>query len=248
MMKKLLCILLTAIIISGALLATAAAGETEVISLYEQSFASPEDAINHFIAGIAEGDLEKALAATAIDAYGSSFDFAYQAERLQVIMPAINEAPAEYELYGDLNRLKQAAYLAQQIKLFCYSFFIGDMDFSVPEMLEDQAQIDEFITAVDPAKLANLKVVGIDMPTPDVMNSEAALENAEKHGKTIGADTVTERIVLYNLDGDLFMGGFQLADFGGVWKIKGLNSIYANQSAYGDVSPVTMDEYFSLTE
>ena len=45
------------------------------LSIPEESFATPESAINYFLNSLKENDLRKAFAACAIDEYSQGFDF-----------------------------------------------------------------------------------------------------------------------------------------------------------------------------
>ncbi len=221
-------------------------GGSGVLGVSEQSFSTPEAAIEHFVGAVTDNDLEGALEACAIYAYGTDFDFHQYSDRLSVIMPGAAPAPAEYDMFADLNQLQQAATMGNYIRYFCYSFFI-DEDLSMPIVLgESDISIEDFMAAVDPAQLHSLEIVRMDEPMPEVLHSETNTSNFDRQAASYGADGMTEMVVLYDLNGQLYCGGFGLLNYGGDWKICRLNSMLAGQPAYGTVAPITESEYQSV--
>lgn len=215
----------------------------------EQSFSTPEEAIESFIAGIRENDLYMALSACAINDYAEDFDFEAQAERLGVIMPMTGMAPSESDLYEDINKITQTNYLCNQIKMFCYSFGLGaDVDMAGTTQITDAQEAEAFADAVDPERLERLEIASIDEPSPDLLYSEANQRNFDTQAQIHGADEQTERVVLYDLDGTLYGGGFQLLRYGKAWKVSAMTSNLAGMSPYGAVVPITEKEYRQITE
>lgn len=211
------------------------------------TFATPEDAITHFVAAVADNDLEAALAACATEEYARGYNFKDSAERTMVIVPFTGSAPNEYEFFSDVNVLMREGEVSQGILLLCYSFFVTD-DLSTPIQVEDAEQTDSYIEAIDPRQLSGLQVESIDEPLPEVLNSDQNIENFTKQANIYGADEQTERVVLYELDGSYYAGGFGLMRYGDSWKIVRFNSHLAGQDAFGAVAPVAKDDYSLLFE
>ena len=75
---------------------------------------------------------------------------------------------------------------------------------------DDRAYAEAFEEAVDPKKLADLRLLRVDPRMKSTLESEKNMENFSEMAKLYGAEEMTERIVLYELDGRTFMGGFGL--------------------------------------
>lgn len=210
-------------------------------------FPTPEDAIRHFVAALAENDFEKAVQAFAIDEYADGYDFNGMLDRLKALMPMTQMAPSEYEMFAEINKASALSTLANQTKMMVYSFFVPEVKGGTTMYVGgDREDAQAFAEAVDPGKLKNLKLLRIDPPVQHILNSEKNVENFTKMAVVYGAEEMTERIVLYELDGKLFLGGFGLLRYGEGWKILRLNSILANLSSFGTVEETTAEGYASL--
>ncbi len=230
-----LCILLSAIF-PGAL----AQGEEPV-------FPVPEDAVRHFVAALSENDLQKALQACAVTEYAAGYDFSGTLDRMKVLMPMQQMAPPEYDLFVEMNKISAMGMLVNQMKMMVYSFFVPEVKEGKP--MYSGGSLDDakkFAEAVDPGKLQNLKLLRIDPPMPGILNSERNIENFHKMAALNGALEMTERIVLYELEGKAYLGGFGLLRYEDGWKIQRLYSNLAGLSSLGTVEETTADAYASL--
>ncbi len=79
-----------------------------------------------------------------------------------------------------------------------------------------------------------------------ILESEQNVENFTKQAKLYGAEEMTERIALYELDSKTFLGGFGLFRYESGWKIVRLYSNLAGMSSYGAAEPASMETYVSL--
>ncbi|MBN1500232.1 MAG: hypothetical protein JW982_08755 [Spirochaetes bacterium] len=201
-------------------------------------FATPEAAIKYFIAGIAKNDLNYALQACAIKEAADNFSFKKFTERLNALIFWSSMAPSEYPFYADINRADRISFISRQIKFFCFSMLSAEKDYSltVPEPSEER--INDFIRSSDPSKLADLRIIKITVPYPDLIESERNQRNWKLQAAIYGAETKTERIVLYELNGKFFTGGISLLKYGSNWKIESLSSSLANTSPMGSVEEV----------
>lgn len=80
------------------------------------------------------------------------------------------------------------------------------------------------------------------------MYSEKNIENFNKHAQLYGADEQTERVVLYELNGEYYCGGFQIMRYKNNWKIISLYSNLAGQSPYGTVTKITQVEFEQILQ
>jgi hypothetical protein len=200
-------------------------------------FAAPEDAIRHFVAALAENDLQKALQACAVEEYADGYDFAGMMDRLKALMPVAQMAPSEYDLFREMNRISAMGDIVRQIKMMVYSFFVPEV--SEGTLLYSGGGLEEaeaFQSAVDPSQLKGLVLLLIDTPNKEIMYSETNIANFQKQAKIYGAQDLTERVVLYQLGGKIFEGGFGLLLYEDSWKIFRLNSNLAGQSSMGTVT------------
>jgi hypothetical protein len=207
----------------------------------ELDFDSPEAAIGHFANSIANNDLTGALQAFAINDYADNFDFTAMSERTGVINIYQSLAPSEYSLYAQLNRLELLSKYAFNIKLFCYSFYSSEpLDGSTILLQDEPERVEAFIASVNPEQLANLTIKRVFRINA---LSERMKQNWQAQAKPIGADEITELVILYELDGSYFLGGFSLLRYKESWKISALSSVLAGMDALGGVSETTPEEF-----
>lgn len=209
-------------------------------------FATPEEAIGHFCQGLAAQDFQGALEACAISEQAEGFDFPGWVDRMKAHVPLANPAPATSGLYKELNEAAIAGSFAGQIKMLLYSFFVtaGLEGSSVAPA--DRAYALEFQEAVAAEQLAGLRLLRVDPPKKAVLESEKNRENFARMAEIYGAQEMTERIVLYELGGRTFLGGFGLYRYGSGWKICRLHSSLAGLSPTGAAVEASPEEYAGM--
>ncbi len=233
---------LFAVFISGALIPAPAMAQSVVDESFrvdEKDFATPGDALSHFVASIRANDLTAALQAFAVNEYAEKYDFEAYSTRIGAITPMLQSAPGQYPMYEQLNRLGLLSQYGGAIRNFVYSFNASiplDQTFRVTSPDE----IDAFVASVDPARMAGLEVVEAYTLAP---NSAKAIEIMKAQVGPIGADESTEIFILYELDGQYFAGGAHLLRYGDAWKIDLLSSVYARIPASGVVSATSREEF-----
>jgi hypothetical protein len=233
-------LIMLCILLSTSLFDALAQGETPV-------FSKPEDAIRHFVAALSENDLQKALQACAVDEYAQGYDFVGMMDRAKALLPMQQMAPSEYDLFAEMNKISAMYTLVNQMKMMIYSFFVPEVKEGITMYVGGSVDdAKKFAEAVDPGKLKNLKLLRIDPPMQNMLNSAKNIENFQKMAALYGAQEMTERIVLYELDGKTYLGGFGVLRYGEGWKIQRLGSNLAGLSAFGTVEETTIDEYVSL--
>jgi hypothetical protein len=209
-----------------------------------KSLATPEAAVNLYIESIAANDFACALRAYAAHEQAARFDFTALVRYVHMWSPASLKAPAGYPMFVEMNELQAKAEMAQATKLFVYGL-LSDRELMRTYNAESDAQIQAFIQAVDPARLATLRVVRIDQPRQSASNSPKAQELFKEFATRAGADEMTERIALYELSGRFFRSGFQLTRYDQRWTIYTLNSNYVDPVFVAKTTPA---EYAALLQ
>jgi hypothetical protein len=143
-------------------------------------------------------------------------------------------------MFVELNELRAKARLADATKFFVY-LLLTDTDPRVAQMVDSDAQIHAFVQAVNPTRLAPLKILRIDQAHQSVTKSPRGQAFLKEFAAREGADEVTERIALYELSGRLFWSGFRLCRYGKTWKILEFASTLAGP--LDEVGKTTAAEY-----
>ena len=210
-------------------------------------FPTPEDAIRHYMAGVAQADVSKILEASAIGEMSTGFRFDLLADRLKAFVFPSSLAPADYPFYADMNRTLQSARVLSQVQMLAYSLLSSErMDGSVIAPV-DKARADAFVQAVDPARLAGLTVADIRFSNARFEHDTRYLANAAAMASIYGADELTERLVLLSFDGKYYDIGFTLLRYGGDWKVSSQVANLAGTSALGTAQPTTIEGFDLMT-
>jgi len=211
----------------------------------EPGFATPEDAIRHFAGALATGDFDGAIEACAVREQAEGFDFPGYVERFKSHMAVTMPAPATSDFFRDLNAASTLGSLATQAKVLVYSFFVTE-GLGGQSVSADRAYAEGFQQAVDASKLASLKLLRIDPPKKSHLWNAHNIQNFDRTARLFGADAMTERIALYDLDGKTFAGGFGLYRFPSGWKICRLASNLAGLPVTGAAQPATLQDYADM--
>jgi hypothetical protein len=211
-------------------------------SFADAPLATPEATIHRYVKSLATSDLGCASQEFAAREHATRFDFKATVTWVRVLSPAILKAPSEYPMFVEMNELRALADMADASKLFIY----GVLTDSAPmgsQPVESDAEIQAFIEAVNPARLALLRVVRIDQPSQSTINSPSARLHFTEMAAREGADEITERIALYEFSGRLYWSGFLLCRHGERWKIYEFRSSYGGPLGGEVVRRTTSAEY-----
>jgi hypothetical protein len=200
---------------------------------------TPEDAVGAYVEAIAANDMEAVLAATATDEMAAGFDFQAFTERLQAMMLVNGLAPAEYPMFAAIDRYQLASQILGQVRNLTYGLLSDEVVDGSLIAPVDTERIAAFVAAVDPSRLAGLAVVDIRLPEPEVMASERYLDNVAQLAAAYGADEMTERLALVDLDGTTYGLGFTLLRYGDQWLVSSQSSAIGGTSALGTAEPMT---------
>jgi hypothetical protein len=228
--------------------ATAATTPTSVPAS-DPVFKTPEEAITYYFEGLQQSDVQKILAACAINEMSEKYKFAGYVDRLGgVIQPSFAQAPTDYPLYVEANKLQLSAQILNRVKMFAYGLLSAEkIDDSTSLLKLDGSKATDFVKAVDPGRLAKLEVKQIVPANKRLMSDAKYLANAAKVANIYGADESTERVVLFSFDQTDYLLGFTLLRYGDSWKINTQTSALAGTSVMGLPQPTTAQEFENLT-
>ena len=181
-----------------------------------ETLATPEDAVKLYIESIAANNFTRALRAFAAEERAARINFTAFVSYIHVFSAGAQQAPAEYPMFVEMNELRAKAEMAQATKIFIYGL-LTDRDLNGSQTVQSDAEIQAFVQAVNPARLAPLRVVRIDQPR--VLQSPEAQALFKRRATLHGADEMTERIALCDLSGQFFWSSFSLARYDKTWKI-----------------------------
>lgn len=209
------------------------------------AFHTPEEAVTHYLEGVAMADINYILQACAVDEMAEGFKFDQNAERLGVFMPLNSLSPANHPFFVEINKTQVASQILNQIKILTYSL-LSEEDIEEPVIQLDAERINAFVTATDPGRLAQLEIVKIGIPNPTRMEDARYKENSAALAGIYGADESTERVALFTFEGDYYYSGFTLLRYGESWKINSQTSPLAKTPAVGIPQRTTVEEFDSL--
>lgn len=210
----------------------------------DMTFKTPEEAITHYLDGVARNDVRKILQASAANEMGGKFKFELYAERLGVINPSYL-SPAEYPLYSEINKAHLSSQILDQVKYLSYSLLSSEQ-IEGTFFQADAARVSRFVKDVAPQRLSKLEVKKISSPNQKVMSDPKYLENATRIARSFGADESTERVALVSLEQNYYSLGFTLLRYGAGWKIGNQVSQLAGTSALGMAQQTTEAEFERL--
>lgn len=225
---------------------TAAAATSSPPPSHGPGFATPEDAVRAYIAGVAAADVDAVLAASAVEDAATHFDFAAQAERLKLLQPLGNPGPAQYRFHARINRAYFSERLLSQTQALTYSLLASSPITANPAPADGTAG-SAFAQHVDPAGLAGLEVVDVRPPNATLENDPKYRSNALAQAAIYGATDDAQRVALVKLGDSTYEVGFELLKYSVGWEVLLQNSTLAALPVTGVAQPITQDEFSRQT-
>lgn len=223
-------------------------GGPSVTAAQETSgYATPDEAIAMYLAGVASADAGRILAATAIDEPARRFDFAGSVDRLQAMMLWSSLAPAQYPLYAETNRAKLTDRILSQATNLTYSLLSSAPMDGRTVAPADRVTAQAFIDEVDTARLADLRVVVTRFPDATQEHSTRYLANSARLAAIYGADELTDRVVLLAFENGLYEIGLMVVRYGDGWKVLEQASPIGGFGSSGVAVPTTVEEFDRTT-
>jgi hypothetical protein len=205
------------------------------------AFASPEDAVREYLAGVAAADVDRILATVAADEMAAGFQFEAYIDRLKAFLPFLAPAPATDPLFIEMDRISLTDQVMDQARMLIYSL-LTDVDLEgSPTVNVDAAWAASFAAQLDLDRLAALTTEDVQFPEPELATSERMLANAASMAAIYGADELTERLALIELDGRRYLIAFTLLRYGDSWKVSSQSSALSGLPSTGVAQPFPRD-------
>lgn len=214
------------------------------------SFETPEEAVTFYIQAVAAGEVPEIMQALAIDEMSENFSFDVHVGRLRLLQ-LHSPAPSDYALYRAINKAELSSQILFQTRNLAYGLLvpekIGEMADGRILFIEETTEfVNEFINEVNPERLAQLQIVTIAVPLPDLAQDERTLENWARSAQMYGADELTERVVLLLFEENYYYTGFTLLRYGEDWKISLAMSALGYTNSFGFPVQTTEEEFGEL--
>lgn len=204
---------------------------------------TPEDAVREYLAGVADADVERILAATAVGEISTSARFDLLVERLDGFYPTMQFAPAGYPFFADITNARLTGDILDQVRFLAYGLLsdepIGDAIVSTEMEQDPRSWAESFIAEVDPTRLANLEVLEVRPAFSEMEEDEFYQRLAARRVAIVGADDTTERVALISFEGERYLLGFTLYRYGAEWLVASQHSPLAGTNTVGIPQPVS---------
>jgi len=196
-------------------------------------FATPEDAIRAYLSGVAHGDVSGILEACAIDEMSTGFKFDQFVDRIKALMPATSLAPSDHPFFAEMDKVILTDRILGQVRMLVYSVLTTEKMDGTVIVPFDKARAQTFASQIDPSRLAGLTIEDIAGPNATFEHDPTYLAHAAQHADMYGADELTERVVIFTLDGKRYGIGFTLLRYGSGWKVSDQSSPLAGTPVLG---------------
>jgi hypothetical protein len=210
-------------------------------------FATPEDAVREYLAGVAEADVSRILGASAVDEASAGFAFPSFIDRLKAFPPGSSLGPSDYPFYADINRAELTQRILRKVQMLAFGLLSGEEFDGGIIAPADRAWAEAFVGKVDPSRLAGLTVEDIRFSVAGLQDDARFLDTMAKMAAVYGADDLTERLVLFSLDDQLYDLGFTVARYGDGWKVFDQAAPLGGTNPMGTARPTTVEEYQQRT-
>ena len=187
-----------------------------------------------FVECVKAEDYDCALSACAIDEIADGFDYEAMAKWLRILSPTSRYLPSEYGLFAAFNRHSLEYLILWQLSWMALSVVLPPEYGALLEMrilLDSTVDFDDVVSDMDPATMLRLEIVEIGRS--HLLDTERNEEYLAQQADIYAAQAATSRAVLYEIDGEYYVGGVQLLQYGGNWLITSLQDPLINQPSTG---------------
>lgn len=235
----LVAVLAVVAVVLGALLLTRGGAGAAA----QSGYATPEETIEVFTERVADRDVDGALSTWAGEKQAASLDLVGTLERLRAFAPYDSTIlPSDDPAFAELAGTIRAGVAADQLRRMTLSVLLPDIDLTVTTTLDDGDVTAQGIAdALDYARLASLRIERLDA----VEGPEQYDENLTRLAELVGADERREYVVLYECEGETYLGGVGVLRYGDEWSIDTLSALLAG-TPVALLEPTTVEEYEDL--
>lgn len=187
----------------------------------DTGFSTCEESIRYFAACLADGDLDGAVAAFAIEHLVDTVDYGAYLERMGAWTVRI-QIPLNPE--DGLARQLDLATVRNNITDHIFNFCMGlGIDFAWEEVqeIEDGDAFAENLTLED---FPTFQVLRMDYVEPEQQDSENYRKLVERQCEIYGCTGIEDYYVLYELAGKTYVGSVQFMEYEDQWYLYDLNS------------------------
>lgn len=206
-----------------------------------RGFASPEEAIEFSTESLADGDAEAALSAWSAGEQARGSDFVGSLEYLEAYAPYDpNILPGDDDFFAGLGGVAREGGAADQIRRLTYSLLVPDLsqDQVTPLSDDDAPSAQELRDDLDSGRLAGLTAQRIER----LEGPERLTETYDRAAELVGADERREYLVLYEWEGETYLGAVGALRYDDEWSIDALSAPIANVSV-GTLEPASEAEF-----
>ncbi len=214
------------------------------------SFASQDEVIEHLIAALRNADFPAAIAAFGIERRAADHSFVRMAERMGSISLMTAAPPTQFDFYRHAAQAQFTHEAGTQLRNLVYSLLAPSgtpldtlINFTEGQDVGQAAR--DLAAALDPARLAHLKVLRTVDPYAEFAGSEQHRRLVTSLVGVSGGDDLEERLVLLDLDGATYRAGMPLARSGENWLLRSLFASLGGTSPAGHAVPMTVEEFVS---
>ncbi len=190
-----------------------------------KTYETPEAVVESFMDALKNQDVEAMLACCYTEPYLENMDFEDRIDQAGGFSMAML-ASTDYAYYKELMRYRLEGSFANHIQILTFSLVLGeDYEDLLNQMpvSADGKWAREFNEDTDPEALSTLEVLEMLDPLKSV-DKRRFSDSAED---SVGAEDAAERLVVFEVDGDMYWKGLSLVEYDGCWYIRNIGSMFA---------------------
>ena len=194
-------------------------------------WATPEEAVQVYLAGLKALDLDKMLSAFAIESFVDHYHFAAKIEDMDAYNYHIeNRLPSTNDLFTSLNVETRKGGISDAIFFQAVSIILPDVDFIAPNTMRDyeggsKAFVDK-ISVSSPLIIEDLDLV--EFVAPEALSDTYLLEpiqkNLQRQMTFFGADEFKSIALYFTCNNQKYIFCCDVLRYGEKWYLGSLNS------------------------
>lgn len=193
---------------------------------------TPEEAVQHYLEGLAKQDLYTMISAFAIETYVQEYDIAALLERLGAYMPTSTiHYPNANDLFTAINVESRKAEVVHMITLQQNAMLLPELAADRPLVLSDEKSPDaaDFIKDMENAlqkasPTDESGLIAFIAPTDmsDLYANERNMENMARRAAICGADELQSVIAVFTYGENTFAMCCDVIRYGDMWFMEGM--------------------------